>query len=137
MMPQAPATRDGRWQSWLLVLALLAIGIAFLKPLEWPIFAPRQHAAIALLPGLTVEDAPPPEHGLIVTSLRSGSEAAGAGIAIGDDIEALDGHAIGDLDEATAYLKRDARPTIVLTIDRDSQRRMVRLPRGGGGGHGA
>lgn len=81
------------------------------------------------LPGVTVENAVPPGRGLVVTSLRSGSEAAAAGIAVGDGVTAIDGRPIARLDQALGYLHKDRNRWIVLRIVHRGQARRVRLGR--------
>jgi S1-C subfamily serine protease len=119
----------------LCLLVLAASILAF--PSRWRSLLHLRHDAVALLPGLTVENAPPPRTGLIVTSLRTGSEAAQTGIAVGDDIERLDGRPIDEIDDAIAYLRQDRNPAVLLRIEHGSQVRDVRLVRSGEARHGA
>ena len=90
-----------------------------------------------LFPGFTAETAMLPVHGLVVTSLRSGSPAAAQGVAVGDDIVAIDGRAVETLDQARRYLHSDARPALLLDLVHDHERRQVRLMRKADGDDGA
>lgn len=136
------ASEPGRGNSWYLlfaalVLVMVALGV-LIGPSSWSSFLhPADvHAAIAVLPGLTVEEAPPPQQGLVVTSLQTGSEAARAGVRVGDDIAALDGRPVMEIEDAIRYLRRDSRPTIVLHLVSDNHGRDVRLHWQAGGSHG-
>lgn len=91
----------------------------------------------ALFPGFTVETGYPPLHGLVVTSLRSGSPAATRGVAVGDIVVAIDGRAVETLDQARRYLHSDARPALLLDLVHDHRRRQVRLMRNADGNDGA
>jgi len=77
-----------------------------------------------LLPGMTVEPMAS-GRGLVVTSLRSGGEAAARGIAVGDAIDAINGHRVATLDEAAACLHNHAGAAIALGIIHDRHARIV------------
>lgn len=137
-----PGGKDSFWNQWPLPFAgliLVTVGVGVLiTPSSWSFYhRPRDvRAAMTVLPGLTVENAPPPQLGLVVTSLQTGSEAARAGVHVGDDIAALDGRPVIEIDDAIRYLRRDSRPTIVLHLVSDHRARDVRLHWQAGGSHG-
>jgi S1-C subfamily serine protease len=93
--------------------------------------------AVALIPGLTVENASGPSHGLVITSLRSRSAAAVAGLAVGDVVTAIDGRQISTLSGAKRYLHSDRSATIALKVVHDHHERRVDLVRNENGDHGA
>lgn len=132
------------WNQWPLPLAgliLVTVGVGvgvLITPSSWSSYhhPPNVRAAMTVLPGLTVENAPPPQLGLVVTSLQTGSEAARAGVHVGDDIAALDGRPVIEIDDAIRYLRRDSRPTIILHLVSDHRVRDVRLHWQAGGSHG-
>jgi hypothetical protein len=92
--------------------------------------------AAALLPGFTADDAPSPGIGLIVTSLRSGSEAQRAGLRVGDAVLSVDGRAIRSLGQIGPYLRRDRNPRIDFAVLHGDALRHVILMRGQDGVHG-
>jgi S1-C subfamily serine protease len=127
----------GADNKWWILLALILIAVSAATALRrWHPFAHGPPAPVGLLPGLTVEDAPPPQGGLIVTSLQSGSESARSGIMVGDDIRSLDGRRVDDLDDAIAYLRKDRAPAIVLDVAHGEAARQVTLRRQGERYHG-
>lgn len=91
----------------------------------------------ALLPGLTVEAIPRRGQGLVVTSLRSGSQAMASGIMVGDRIVAIDDHPVGTMDQTLGYMHKDGRRTIVLRLVRNHDSRRVELSRDRKASHGA
>lgn len=91
---------------------------------------------VSVLPGMTVEEAAPPAHGLVVTSRRSNGAAVEAGISVGDNITAIDYHPIKGLNDAAAYMRHDRRPIVTLTILHDRHMRRMALKRSGES-HGA
>jgi S1-C subfamily serine protease len=90
-----------------------------------------------LFPGFTAEQAGGAAHGLVVTSLRSGSEAAQDGIEVGDAILAIDGRPIDTLDQARRYLREDRQPALSLDLVHQKQLRHLRLLRSVSGENGA
>lgn len=100
------------------------------------------HAIIArpangsVLPGLTVEDALPPAHGLIVTSLGSRSAAASLGVAVGDEIDVINGLRIHSVAEAMRILRSGPESDIRVELVHNHQRRHILLPLHGGLGDG-
>lgn len=87
--------------------------------------------AAALLPGMTIENPPSRTGGPVVTSIRSGSEAAQGGMTVGDSIVALDGTPIFSLDQARLYLQKDRAGMVELSVVHGSHLRNVRLGREG------
>ncbi|MEP9359697.1 PDZ domain-containing protein [Sphingomonas sp. KR3-1] len=90
-----------------------------------------------LFPGFTAEQPGGTPHGLVVTSLRSGSEAAQDGVEVGDAILAIDGRATNTLDQARRYLRDDHQPALSLDLMHQKQLRHVRLLRSASGENGA
>jgi len=90
-----------------------------------------------LIPGVTVEDAPLPAHGLIVTSLRSDSKAALEGVAVGDIVTAIDGRSVSTVVDLASYLRRHSNATVEIQVVRDNHVRRIMLLRTGGDRHGA
>lgn len=118
---------------------LTTAGILIVRYPIGPLFGGTTSAtdAGALLPGITVDNAPPPAIGLVVTSLRSGGEAEHAGLQVGDAVIAVDGRAIKSLGQISPYLRRDRSPRIDLAIAHGDRLRHVVLTRSQDGSHGA
>ncbi len=87
------------------------------------------HEAVAVLPGLTAETLPLHGKGLVITSIRSDSQAASRGIAVGDSVVAIDGTPMFTLDQARRYLQKDKAETVNLRVVHGHQSRDVRLGR--------
>jgi S1-C subfamily serine protease len=68
------------------------------------------------LPGLTLEKAPEPQAGLIVTSLQSEGPAELAGLAVGDDVLAVDQRPVGSLGDLREALLRNQNGAIQLLV---------------------
>jgi membrane-associated protease RseP (regulator of RpoE activity) len=99
------------------------------------VFAAQSGAS--LFPGFTAEQGAGAVHGLVVTSLRSGSEAAKDGMEVGDAILAIDGHAMDSLDQARRYLREDHHPDVYLDLVHQKQLRHLKLLRSASGDNGA
>jgi len=99
------------------------------------VFATQTGAS--LFPGFTAETPSGSSHGLIVTSLRSGSEAAKDGMEVGDAIVAIDGRGIDTLDQARRYLRDDRNPQVYLDLVHQKQLRHLKLLRSASGENGA
>lgn len=124
------ARRRLAWPIWLVAGAIVVvIVLAVVHAGRGPIDPAGDPGPQHVLPGMTVETAPPPMRGLIVTSLRSEGQAAAEGVEVGDTIAAIDGHGFVTLDKAAAYLHNDLRSTVSLTIVHDQNRRVVALDR--------
>jgi S1-C subfamily serine protease len=68
------------------------------------------------LPGLTLERSPLPEAGLVVTSLQSAGPAELAGLAVGDDVLAVDQKPVTSLSEVRDLLKHQTATTVHLLV---------------------
>ncbi len=90
-----------------------------------------------MFPGFTAETPSGASHGLVVTSLRSGSEAAHDGMEVGDSIVAIDGRGIDTLDQARRYLRDDRHPEVYLDLVHQKQLRHLKLLRSASGENGA
>ncbi|MET0247212.1 MAG: PDZ domain-containing protein [Sphingomonas sp.] len=123
----------------LIVALTVAVGIVLLLVWSGWVVPARSidGQADALFPGFTAESSACPAGGLVVTSLRSDSEAAGDGIEVGDCIVAIDGRRIETLDQARRYLHNDAMPALSLDLVHDQHRRQLKLARNAGGAHGS
>lgn len=140
----ADARRDraaARSDGFLLILVLsFALSAVIILGWAWRSGVNRVFAAQAdatIFPGFTAETASGTARGLIVTSLRSGSEAAADGLQVGDAIVGIDGRSVDTLDQARRYLRRDHRPALSLDLVHEKQLRHVRLTRSTGGDDGA
>ena len=89
-----------------------------------------------VFPGMTVAAARPPVHGIVVTSVRSDSEAMDKGVTVGDSIVTIDGHDFGSLRQALAYLRHDRRPKMRLAIMHEHHLQRLELSRMEDGGYG-
>ena len=89
--------------------------------------APKPREA-AVLPGITAEDSGD-DSGIIVTSVRSGSAAAHAGITVGDRITSVDGHAVFGLAAARNTFQAGTSPVIDMQLYHYHYLRNVRLVR--------
>lgn len=81
-----------------------------------------------LLPGLTLAAAGP--H-LVVTSIESGGEAARRGVAVGDEVVAINGRPFRSLDQAGAYLVRAPGDEVNVALRDGEQVRLVTMHREG------
>lgn len=104
--------------------ALLTSAILFLRIHHGP--TSRDIARGHILPGLTLVAAGPD---LVVTSIESGGEAARRGVAVGDEVTAIDGKAFHSLDQAEAYLVKTPHSAIMLELREAGQTRLVTLNR--------
>lgn len=124
------------------LISALPLAVAFFwfgtsAPRPLPGRPASSSAIVTLIPGVTVEAAPNPGHGLVVTSLRSDSEAARAGIVVGDDLVAIDRRPLTNVRDLAGYLGRDPKSTIeIRVVHRDVARRVV-LSRNRSGNHGS
>lgn len=133
-MSHASTTRIAQ-TPWVLGILLLP-ALAMLPFVTQPGRAMLRHlfatpAPATVLPGFTVERAPSPAVGLIVTSLRSHSAAAQAGLLVGDNLEYVDGHPMWDVPQTIAYLRQDPRATVEVKLIHNHQWRTIMLPRTG------
>lgn len=134
---QTPYLRRHRFAR-LAPLLLLAVPVAVLLASAsnagraW--FAAMTHRTEArpLLRDMTVEAALTDPRGLVVTSIRSDSEAERLGITVGDRILALDGHTVASTDDARSYLRKDSADTVDLWVFHGQHTHSVRLHASGG-----
>lgn len=80
-----------------------------------------------ILPGFTLSVAGPD---LVVTSIESDGQAARRGVAVGDEIVAIDGRSFHSLDQARAYLVRAPHDEVVIALREAGRMRLIRLSRG-------
>lgn len=93
--------------------------------------AAAHHRTAAMLPGITVETTPGKADGLVITSIRSDSQASLHGMAVGDSIVAIDGAPILTLAQAHSYLQKDKAGAVELRTVHGRQLRDIRLVREG------
>jgi S1-C subfamily serine protease len=74
------------------------------------------HQMADQLPGLTMEKAPVPEAGLVVTSLQSAGPAERAGLAVGDDVLAVDQKPVTSLGDVRDILRRHNERAVQLLV---------------------
>lgn len=124
--------RSRIWPIFVLAVPLLALlfflstspGRVWLRSIDQDAVQER-----SLLPGLTVEDTDPPGGGLIVTSLRSDSQAASRGLAVGDDIVGINGRPVHTVTEAAGLLARDHEPRFVIKVMHQQHAMFIPLDR--------
>ncbi|AXB79811.1 PDZ domain-containing protein [Novosphingobium sp. P6W] len=85
--------------------------------------------ARSLLPGMTIEPAPWEPGRLVVTSIRSGSEAELKGIPVGDSVLDLNGRPIFTLEQAHRYLQQGT--VVRLSVSHQGRPRTIVLGREG------
>ncbi|MFS2110761.1 PDZ domain-containing protein [Sphingomonas sp. Sphisp140] len=134
--------RVSRGTDGFVLILVLSFALSAMVILGWAwrsgvnhIFAAQTGAS--LFPGFTAETPGDAAHGLIVTSLRSGSEAALDGMEVGDAIVAIDGRNVDTLDQARRYLRDDHHPDVYLDLVHQKQLRHLKLLRTAGGENGA
>ncbi len=71
---------------------------------------------VSVLPGFTADAASRPGHGLVVTSLRSGSEAQSDGVAVGDRVLSIDNHRVETLDQAEQAIRKRRSEDVTLRL---------------------
>jgi membrane-associated protease RseP (regulator of RpoE activity) len=120
--------------AWFVLLSGAIIGIASLPAPGWRRTIPAQPD---FFPGFTVAPPPLPAKGLIVTSLETGSPAEQSGIAVGDEVEAIDAHKVASLTAASDYLRHDPHATVRIRLLHNDGLRDVTLRRNGSVAHGA
>jgi predicted metalloprotease with PDZ domain len=119
----------------LLLGSFLVTGAAMLIAIHAPTIAPHRHDEG--LPGLTVALAAPPSTGLIVTSLQSQGPAERAGVQVGDDVLAIDHHAITSLGQARDVLRHDRQAIVQVSLVHNHLLNEVSLMRIEGRANGA
>ncbi len=140
------ATKTGdramRGPDGFVLILILSFALSATVILGWAWRSGINHAFAAqtgasLFPGFTAETPSGAAHGLIVTSLRSGSEAAQFGMEVGDAIVAIDGRGIDTLDQARRYLRDDRHPEVYLDLVHQKQLRHLKLLRSASRDNGA
>jgi S1-C subfamily serine protease len=76
----------------------------------------RGGGAVTSIPGLTISDTH--DQMPIVTSVRSNGAAERAGIRVGDEIEAVDGHAVHNVAALRAVMQQQSAQRLALHIRR-------------------
>lgn len=119
-------------------LALVAAGL--MLSMHAPGFAaaagPVRQAAASALPGATVAVLRDGDPALVVTSLRTGGEAALRGVRVGDRILALGGQPVHDRHDLRRVLAASNGPVLRLRLRRGAHTLAVTLRRQESG-HGA
>ncbi|MDH4743602.1 PDZ domain-containing protein [Sphingomonas sp. CBMAI 2297] len=138
----APAGRTMRGTDGFVLILVLSFALSAMVILGWAwrsginrVFAAQSGAS--LFPGFTAETPGSTARGLVVTSLRSGSEAARDGMEVGDAIVAIDGRGVDTLDQARRYLRNDRHPQVYLDLVHQKQLRHLKLLRSASGENGA
>ena len=132
---RAPATRRVALPPWLALLLVPLAAMLLLVSRDGRALLDRltlRSDAVVALPGLTLDPMPhPPASGLVITSVRSESQAARRGIAVGDAVVAIDRTPIGTLDQVRRYLQGDKADSVELRVMHGDHAREVRLGREG------
>jgi S1-C subfamily serine protease len=92
--------------------------------------------AASIFPGFTVAQLPLPQHGLVVTSLRTDSEAEESGIAVGDEVTAIEDQQVNTVEAAEILLLKDPHDPILFHLLRNHNPVDVSLRRYKEGSHG-
>jgi S1-C subfamily serine protease len=132
---RAPVRRRAVPPPWLALLLVPLVAMLLLVSREGRALLDRLTArpeAVATLPGLTLDPTPHrAAPGLVITSIRSESQAARRGIVVGDTVVAIDRTPVGTLDQVRRYLQRDKADSVDLRVMHDDRSRDVRLGREG------
>jgi S1-C subfamily serine protease len=115
--------------AYALIVALIAV-VVVLSPLA---IRPQARAG-GLIADATLDEA---KSGVVVTSLRTGGEAARAGLRTGDDIVAIDHHRVRSRRDAAHLLRRHRGRSVSVDIARGGHHSRVRLILAGETPHGA
>lgn len=132
----------GRGPDGFVLILVLSFALSAMVILGWAWRSGINHvfsaqSGASLFPGFTAEQGAGAVHGLVVTSLRSGSEAAKDGMEVGDAIVKIDGRAMDTLDQARRYLREDHQPALSLDLVHQKQLRHLKLLRSASGDNGA
>lgn len=123
--------REGHGTAILLATAVILIGLALVVAREARQAMRSPEEAILLFPGFTADELPGPEHGLVVTSLQSASEAQMNGIAVGDEVLAIDNHPVESLEEAEHVMIQNRQAILALRLLHNATPRDVTLHQNG------
>ncbi|MDB5687408.1 MAG: protease [Rhizorhabdus sp.] len=85
-----------------------------------------------VFPGFTVENAPVPSRGLIITSLQSNCQASREGARVGDLLIAIDGRPVADLRQAVGLMLEDPDNRVALKLLHEGRARTIIVSRIGG-----
>ncbi|WP_245829461.1 PDZ domain-containing protein [Novosphingobium mathurense] len=85
------------------------------------------HADRDTLPGFTIARATPPARGLVITSVRTDSEAQALGIAAGDRLVAINDKSVRSVSDARRDLANAKGTRLHLDLVRDHIRRTLVL----------
>ena len=133
----SPQFRHNRHVSaMLLAIVVILIGLAIVVAREARQAMRSPDEAILLFPGFTVDELPKPRHGLVVTSLQSASEAQMDGIAVGDEVLAINNHPVGSLEEAEQIMNQNRQAVLALRLLHNATPRDVTLHENGAMRHG-
>ena len=117
-------TRD-----WAAIGVAMAVAAAIAALAATQGLAPPHREAV-VMPGLTAEDGSAGQ-GIVVTSVKSASRAAAAGIVVGDRITAIDSQPVPTLSAARRYIGRDSDAIIDMAVDHNHAQRTIRFVRQG------
>lgn len=120
---------------WLMLFLLVPAGaIALVGSSVGKVWLDRMavHSdAAKFLPGITAEAVISRNRGLVITSIRSDSQAAASGVTVGDVIVAIDNMRGLSLDRARRYLLYDRADRVRLLIVHNRRVRNIWLDRDG------
>lgn len=128
--------RDRYVTVMLLITVVILIGLAIVVAREARQAMRSPDEAILLFPGFTADELPGPGHGLVVTSLQSASEAQMDGIAVGDEVLAINNHPVGSLEEAEQIMNQNRQAVLALRLLHNATPRDVTLHENGVRHHG-
>ena len=128
--------RDRHGTAMLLATIVILIGLVIVVAREARRAMRSPHEAILPFPGFTVDELPRPRHGLVVTSLQSASEAQMDGIAVGDEVLAIDNHPVRSLEEAEQVINQNRQAMLALRLLHNATPRDVTLHENGARRHG-
>jgi len=106
---------------------ILATGFVILALAGIHHHSATRHESAGQLLGFTTAPLPPPAHGLVVTSLRSGSEAAHDGIVVGDRIDTIEHEPVSAPDDIDRLLQSHGNDWLVLHLAHNGTPRDVVL----------
>ena len=129
--------RDRHGTVILLATVVILIGLALVVAREARQAMRNPDQAILLFPGFTADELPGPGHGLVVTSLQSASEAQMDGIAVGDELLAIDSRPVRSLEEAEQIMTQNRQAMLGLRLLHNATPRNVTLHENGVRRHGA
>lgn len=116
MSGRKPLGRFGGSSRRLLVATIIPIAVAATVVIEFRHNPGRHAEPKPLFPGFTADGASRPTFGLVVTSLQSGSEAQLEGMAVGDEVLAIDNQPVKTLDQAEEIIGSRTSDGLALRI---------------------